>query len=108
MKVIIISSLIATCTFLAPSASAHSDNTTSFIPKDYTVDSSLCAAIAKDQLTMINRRLKDARLTKHAAKKVLRCNGLSLSEFAHKYNANKAIASLNLKPGTTRLAQNKL
>lgn len=108
MKVIIISSLIAACTFLAPSTSAHSNHAPNFVAKDNTDTSRLCAAIAANNLNIIERRLRDARLTKQNAKRVLKCNGLPLSEFAHKHNANKAIASLNLKPTTTRLAQNKL
>lgn len=103
MKTLLIA---AGVTLLSLTSTSSLANHKQVVTSDSSADSSLCAAIIRDKPLIILKRLKQARLRKHQAKEVVLCNGLSLSEFAHKHNAYKAIAKLNLATHTEQLANN--
>jgi len=105
MKTLLLTASIALLSFTSTQSVAH-NKTPAIVSADSSADSSLCVAIAKDKPLLILKRLKQARLNKHQAKKVLRCNGMTASEFAYKHNAYKAIARLNLAEEKERYAHN--
>lgn len=105
MKTALITSVFALCALVSSNAYSQDKK---IVTTDSSADSSLCAAIAKDRPLLIQKRLREARLTKDKAKRVLRCNGLSLSEFAYKHNSSKTIAKLSLEPSLNQLAKNSL
>ncbi|WP_372766322.1 DUF3718 domain-containing protein [Pseudoalteromonas sp.] len=105
MKTLLLTAGIALLSFTSTQSLAHS-KVKSVVSADSSADSSLCVAIAKDNPLLILKRLKQAGLRKHQAKDVLRCNGMSASEFAYKHNAFKAIARLDLATDKERYAHN--
>lgn len=111
MKTALISGLIVLTSFVSMSANAHNSNAHNSVKRivtsDSTAESSFCAAILKDKPLLINERLKEIRSTKERAINTIRCNGLSVTEFASKHNATKAIASLGLSDNQNQIASTK-
>jgi hypothetical protein len=103
MKTTLIFTLVAFISFVSTSTNAH-NNFKRIVKTDSSAETSFCAAILKDKPLLIKQRLRETHSTKKRAINTIRCNGLTVAEFAHKYNATKAIASLGLSAKQNQLA----
>lgn len=87
-------SIIASLAITSTSLSAH--HVTTIKAADDYFTSSVCVAIAKNKPLKIAKYLKQNHISSYQAKKNITCNNQDLATFAHKHQAFKSIAYLQL------------
>lgn len=71
-----------------------------FSAADNTPGTQLCMAVTSNKPLNLHLTMKDMRISKHTVEKKLRCNEMSVAEFASNYGFERTAGYLNIEVET--------
>lgn len=77
----------------------------SFSAADNSPGTKLCMAVTANKSLKLHLAMKDARINKHTLSNKLRCNGMSVAQFAGTYGFDKSAGYLNIDVSTNTSIQ---